>query len=79
MTVQTICDTCGMEYFGPGVTIGGNVYCCAGCARGGPCNCGTPAATGYVAGSPTVIAGPGSTVIANPAPVFPRDDVVIIE
>lgn len=40
MTIHTICDRCGMEYIGPGVTINGHIYCCSGCATGGPCTCG---------------------------------------
>jgi len=39
MTVETICDRCGMEYDWPGVEIDGRVYCCVGCASGGPCAC----------------------------------------
>ena len=39
MIVETICDRCGMSYDWPGVEINGRVYCCAGCASGGPCTC----------------------------------------
>ena len=39
MIVETICDQCGMRYDWPGVEVDGRVYCCAGCASGGPCTC----------------------------------------
>jgi hypothetical protein len=70
MTVQTICDRCGMEYTWAGVTVGDRVYCCSGCATGGPCTCGLAADSTLVT-SPTVVAG-SSTLVAD-------DDVVIVE
>jgi len=61
MTVHTICDNCGMEYVGPGVTVGGSIYCCAGCARGGPCICGGPA----VVTSPATYVAPDEVVVVS--------------
>jgi hypothetical protein len=69
VTVQTICDCCGMEYTWAGVAFGDRVYCCAGCASGGPCTCARTAGT-----TTTVVtgSGAGTTVIAS------DDDVVIV-
>lgn len=69
MTVHTICDNCGMEYVGPGVTLGGNIYCCAGCAQGGPCTCGAGAVVAgggdtVVYGGDAVVVSDGDTVVA---------------
>lgn len=69
MTVHTICDNCGMEYVGPGVTVAGNIYCCAGCARGGPCTCGGPA----------VVTSPATYVAPDEAVVVSDGDVVVVE
>ena len=66
MTVHTFCDRCGLEYTGPGVTIGQNIYCCAGCASGGPCTC-TPVSDGTL-----IPAGPGAFIAGD-------DDVVIVD
>lgn len=87
MTVHTICDTCGLEYVGAGVTIGQSIYCCAGCARGGPCVCGTPAALVVPAVPVTntggVVAGPNATVVsggdAGTTVVTPGGDVVVVK
>lgn len=77
MIVETYCDTCGMEYDWPGVAIGGNVYCCAGCAQGGPCTCVRQPGTTVIAGNSTVVAG-GGTVVAGGGTVVADDDVVIV-
>ena len=69
MTVHTICDNCGMEYDHAGVTVGGRVYCCAGCANGGPCTC-PPAAV--VVDDALVLDAPATTVVAG------GDDVVVV-
>lgn len=67
MTVHTICDRCGMEYDWAGVTVGDRIYCCAGCASGGPCTCPVRA------GDTTVIVDSGTTVVSG------SDPVVIVE
>jgi hypothetical protein len=91
MTVHTICDRCGLEYLGPGVSTAAHVFCCAGCAAGTGCICGgtgeAPAAvtgTTVVAGGGAVIAPPGTVVTAPGGAVVSgtgpwRDDVVIVE
>jgi hypothetical protein len=66
MTVHTICDRCGMEYTWAGVTVGQNIYCCAGCASGGPCTCPRPL------DSTMVVSGGDAVVVGS-------DDVVIVE
>ena len=33
------CDNCGLDILWRPVVAGGRVYCCGGCARGGPCYC----------------------------------------
>lgn len=65
MTVQTICDRCGMEYEWAGVTIGDRVYCCAGCASGGPCTCPRTADTITVVDDDTVVTAPNDVVIVK--------------
>ena len=65
MTVHTICDRCGMEYDWAGVTVGGHIYCCEGCASGGPCTC--PAAL-----REDVVVTDDTVVVAG------KDDVVIV-
>lgn len=78
MTVQTICDRCGMEYTWAGVSVGDLVYCCAGCASGGPCTCGVSGAVAAPpAGRTTVVTDSGAVVSGRP--VAPPDDVVIVE
>jgi hypothetical protein len=78
MTIHTICDTCGFEYEGPGLSLGGSVYCCAGCASGGPCTCGgtgiLPAdtVTTLVTGGDTAVVSEGGAV------VVPGDTVTIV-
>jgi hypothetical protein len=67
MTVLTICDRCGMEYTWPGVTAGGRIYCCEGCATGGLCTC------------PTAVVADGTTVMSDGTVVVPGNDVVIVE
>lgn len=83
MIVQTFCDTCGMEYDWPGVTMAGQVFCCAGCAAGGPCTCrgAVPGANTVVVAGPgqTVVAGSGTTVVTGGPAVVPADKTVIIE
>jgi hypothetical protein len=69
MTVHTICDNCGLEYVGAGITVGGNIYCCAGCARGGPCICG---------GANTVVVNTGATVISGSDTVVVPDGGTVI-
>lgn len=82
MTVHTICDRCGLEYLGPGVSTAAHVFCCSGCAAGTGCICGgtgeAPAATTVVAsGAPgTVVVAPGTTVVTGTDPL--DDDVVIV-
>lgn len=63
--IEKYCDTCGMEFDWAGVTLGDLVYCCAGCARGGPCICGTPSQTVVAAGRPTVVSSGGATVVTQ--------------
>ena len=77
MTVQTICDRCGMEYTWAGVTVGDLVYCCAGCASGGPCTCGLSGPAASPAARTTVVTDSGAVVSGRP--VVPADDVVIVE
>lgn len=83
MTVHTICDRCGVEYLGPGVTTAAHVFCCSGCAAGTGCICGgtgeAPASTTVVAGGApgTVVVPPGTTVVTGPGPL--DDDVVIVK
>ena len=64
MVIETICDRCGMSYDWHGVTIGDLVYCCTGCASGGPCICNRT----------TVVAGPTTTVVTDTS-----TDTVIVE
>ena len=90
MTVHTICDRCGLEYLGPGVSTAAHVFCCTGCAAGTGCICGgtgeAPAATTgttVVAGAP-VVAAPGAVVVTPGTKVVTgasalNDDVVIVE
>lgn len=33
------CANCDIDFFWLPTVARGNVYCCAGCATGGPCNC----------------------------------------
>jgi hypothetical protein len=33
------CANCDIEFFWSPTVRQGNIYCCAGCAAGGPCNC----------------------------------------
>jgi hypothetical protein len=33
------CANCEIEFFWPPTVVQDNVYCCTGCAAGGPCNC----------------------------------------
>jgi len=33
------CDTCGIRISWQPTLIGKGVYCCTGCAEGGPCSC----------------------------------------
>lgn len=33
------CANCDIEFFWPPTIVKTNVYCCTGCAAGGPCNC----------------------------------------
>ncbi len=68
MIVETYCDRCGMQYDWAGVTRGDLVFCCSGCATGGPCIC--PMQSGATT---TVIDTGGDTVV-----VAGKDDVVIV-
>lgn len=68
MTVHTICDRCGMEYTWPGVTVGSQIFCCAGCASGGPCTCASRVATDDT----VVVTGGGGTVVTD-------SEVVVVE
>jgi len=87
MTVHTICDRCGLEYLGPGVSTAAHVFCCAGCAAGTGCICGgtgeAPAATTVIAGTSaatlpgTVVVAPGTRVVTGTGML--ADDVVIVE
>ena len=65
MTVHTICDRCGMEYTWAGVTVGDLIYCCAGCASGGPCTCAARVNN--------------TVVVSDNAVIATGDDVVIVE
>ncbi len=80
MTVQTICDRCGMEYTWAGVTVGDRVYCCMGCANGGPCTCpnGLTEGTVVTRGGGTTVVSDGGAVVAGDR-VVANDDVVIVE
>lgn len=60
MTVETICDQCGMSYDWPGVTIGDRVYCCAACSQGLPCTC---AMEGRVPSGDVVVVDDATTII----------------
>lgn len=33
------CANCEIEFFWPPTVVQEQVYCCTGCAAGGPCNC----------------------------------------
>jgi hypothetical protein len=33
------CANCDIEFFWSPTIVRGQVYCCSGCAMGGPCNC----------------------------------------
>ncbi len=33
------CANCDIEFFWPTTVAQGSIYCCTGCAAGGPCNC----------------------------------------
>lgn len=33
------CANCDIEFFWPPTVVQNNVYCCTGCAAGGPCTC----------------------------------------
>lgn len=33
------CANCDIEFFWPPMVVHSKVYCCSGCAAGGPCNC----------------------------------------
>jgi hypothetical protein len=33
------CANCDIEFFWSPTVVQGKVYCCSGCAAGGPCNC----------------------------------------
>jgi len=33
------CANCDIEFFWSPTVVQGKVYCCTGCAAGGPCNC----------------------------------------
>ena len=33
------CANCDIEFFWSPTVVQGRVYCCTGCAAGGPCNC----------------------------------------
>jgi hypothetical protein len=64
MVVETYCDRCGMKYDWAGVTAGDHIYCCAGCANGGPCTCPRTAAdTVTVTDDPVVVADDDTIVV----------------
>jgi hypothetical protein len=33
------CSNCEIEFFWSPTVVQGKMYCCTGCASGGPCNC----------------------------------------
>ncbi len=33
------CANCEIEFFWAPTVVQGRIYCCTGCAAGGPCNC----------------------------------------
>ena len=33
------CANCEIEFFWSPTVVQGRIYCCTGCAAGGPCNC----------------------------------------
>lgn len=39
MHSELICETCGIWIRWQSTTVDGHVYCCLGCAQGGPCEC----------------------------------------
>lgn len=66
------CGNCGAEIPWEPVTLGERVYCCGGCAQGGPCYCSYDLAThdslrpgarspGSTAGSQEPVEGAGLT------------------
>jgi hypothetical protein len=65
MTIQTICDRCGMEYKWAGVTVGDRVYCCAGCAAGGLCTCPVRAGDAVVVTDDTVLVSDSDVVVVE--------------
>ena len=80
MTVHTICDRCGMEYDWAGVTAGGRIYCCVGCASGGPCTCRRAAGdTVVVTDGDTVVTSGNTVVVGGSTVVAGGDDVVIVK
>lgn len=66
MTVHTICDRCGMEYDHVGVQVGGQIFCCQGCASGTGCTCAVAAPAG------TVVVEEPAVVVQEPAVVERR-------
>jgi hypothetical protein len=39
MQSEPVCANCGILIRWQSTTIDGRVYCCLGCAQGGPCDC----------------------------------------
>jgi len=39
MTIQPICANCGIAIHWQPTIVDGRIYCCLGCAVGGPCTC----------------------------------------
>jgi hypothetical protein len=39
MRLQPVCATCGIVIHWEPTVVDGELYCCLGCAQGGPCDC----------------------------------------
>jgi hypothetical protein len=39
MSSEPICDNCGILIRWQPTMVDGSLYCCLGCAQGGPCEC----------------------------------------
>jgi hypothetical protein len=39
MQSQRVCANCGITIHWQATIVDGRVYCCLGCAQGGPCEC----------------------------------------
>ncbi len=37
--MQNVCESCGIAFHWQPTIVGKSIYCCLGCAEGGPCTC----------------------------------------